>query len=388
VGHGQARRFLPLQRGFDSFTGTATTASTTSRRTLRDPVDVPRNARTQEDRGTYSTDVFRREALAFVERNLGRPFFLYLPFNAPHSASSFGKPGVQATPEYLARYADSTLPEKVRPYAAAVTCMDDAIGALLAAIEQAGQTSNTLVLFFSDNGGSGNGGNAPLRGPRARCGKAGCACPSRPVARASAGGPRDRCVSLVARADAHVAAVAGPRRPTSTWTFDMMPFSAAKCRRPGPRCSGSGGVTGRPGRPWKWLESGKGTAVRSRRGPGRDEGPFRRETRCAAEVKAGSTRGAKPWTPPSRGAVPTITDPRPPVGSMDPNRRLRAPVESTIRLSAHGYGRARAASQGASAPRRGSRTCSREIREDGLEGATPSASFGALEAFSFPIAPA
>src|SRR5205814_5393784 len=44
------------------------------------------------------------------------------------------------------------------------TCMDDAIGEVLALIRQRGEEQNTLVMFQSDNGGSGNGGNAPLHG--------------------------------------------------------------------------------------------------------------------------------------------------------------------------------------------------------------------------------
>ena len=40
--------------------------------------------------------------------------------------------------------------------------MDESIGALMDAVEKAGQTDNTIFLFMSDNGGSGNGGNAPL----------------------------------------------------------------------------------------------------------------------------------------------------------------------------------------------------------------------------------
>ena len=54
--------------------------------------------------------------------------------------------------------------EKVAKYYGAVTCMDDAIGEILALLESQGQRENTLILFFSDNGGAGNGGNAPLRG--------------------------------------------------------------------------------------------------------------------------------------------------------------------------------------------------------------------------------
>ena len=45
---------------------------------------------TEEDKGTYCTYLFQREAVRFLEQNTheGRPFFLYVPFNAPHGASN------------------------------------------------------------------------------------------------------------------------------------------------------------------------------------------------------------------------------------------------------------------------------------------------------------
>ena len=54
--------------------------------------------------------------------------------------------------------------ERLACYYAAVTCMDDEIGKVLKALDDAGQTADTIVMFLSDNGGSGNGGNAPLKG--------------------------------------------------------------------------------------------------------------------------------------------------------------------------------------------------------------------------------
>jgi arylsulfatase A-like enzyme len=44
--------------------------------------------------------------------------------------------------------------------------MDDAIGEIVELIRKQGQENNTLILFQSDNGGSGNGGNAPLKGSK------------------------------------------------------------------------------------------------------------------------------------------------------------------------------------------------------------------------------
>ena len=173
---GQARRFLPLQRGFDFFYGHGNNGIDYYTHERYGVASLFRgNVRTEEDKGTYVTEVFRREALYFLNEHAGRkPFFLYLAFNAPHGASSFGEgegkngkkatEGVQAPEKYVAMYRGKVKDERLARYCGAVTCMDEAIGAVMEAVEKAGQTGNTIFVFLSDNGGSGTGGNEPLRG--------------------------------------------------------------------------------------------------------------------------------------------------------------------------------------------------------------------------------
>jgi len=164
---GQAKRYLPLQRGFDFFYGHGNNGIDYYTHERYGVHSMFRgNARTQEDRGTYATDIFEREAISFVRQSRGKPFFLYLAFNAPHGASNLDKPGVQATPEYLARYDGTKLEGKLKSYYAAVTHMDHSIGKVMATLKEMNMDDNTLVLFMSDNGGSGNGGNAPLKGSK------------------------------------------------------------------------------------------------------------------------------------------------------------------------------------------------------------------------------
>ncbi len=170
---GQARRFLPLQRGFDQFYGHG---NNNTDYYTHERYGVPSffrdNERTEEDKGTYATDVFEREALSFVTANAGkRPFFLYLGFNAPHGASTFPednggvKPGVQAPEEVVARFRDKAKSEDHAHYYAATYCMDQSIGRILDTLDKVGETNNTLIIFLSDNGGTSyGGGNAPLRG--------------------------------------------------------------------------------------------------------------------------------------------------------------------------------------------------------------------------------
>ena len=185
---GQLHRFLPLQRGFDEFYGfTNTGIDYWTHERYGVPSMRRGNKLTTEDRGTYATDLFRREALRFLQKNKDRPFFCYVPFNAPHGASNLNRPrpGVQAPLEYIRKHYGQYDPKdsntkraKRMRYMAAVTYMDEAIGQLLDAIDKAGQTDNTIVIFFSDNGGGGGSNNIPLRGGKGRMFEGGIRVPA------------------------------------------------------------------------------------------------------------------------------------------------------------------------------------------------------------------
>src|SRR4030095_13445530 len=61
----------------------------------------------------------------------------------------------QAPKEYVDRYPNISDPTR-RTYAAMITCLDDEIGRVIAALEKKKIRDNTLVLFHSDNGGTRN----------------------------------------------------------------------------------------------------------------------------------------------------------------------------------------------------------------------------------------
>ncbi len=175
---GQLHRFLPLQRGFDEFYGfTNTGIDYWTHERYGVPSMRRNNEPTTEDKGTYATDLFRLEAVRFIEKNKDRPFFCYLPFNAPHGASNLDRPrpGVQVPLEYIrAHYgeydpkdADSRRGRRMK-YMAAVTYMDEAIGQVVKTLAEHGLEENTIVIFFSDNGGSGGADNAPLKGGKSQ----------------------------------------------------------------------------------------------------------------------------------------------------------------------------------------------------------------------------
>ncbi|MCA9053524.1 MAG: sulfatase-like hydrolase/transferase [Planctomycetaceae bacterium] len=186
---GSLRRYLPRQRGFDDFYGFVNTGiDYFTHERYGVPSMYAGDELTQADRGTYCTDLFEREATRFVRENRDRPFLLYLPFNAPHGASNLDpriRSAAQAPEEYKRMYphledsyvdgkkygqaAQVASPSKRRlEYLASITCMDATIGKVLDLLDEYQLTDNTLVIFFSDNGGSGGSDNSPLRGHKSQ----------------------------------------------------------------------------------------------------------------------------------------------------------------------------------------------------------------------------
>jgi len=107
----------------------------------------------------YLTEELSDNAVKFIEDNSEDPFFLYLSYNAPHTP-------LQATDTDLERNNHIDV-EKRRTYAAMVSSMDDGVGLILDKLEEKNISENTIVIFFSDNGGVewyNFSDNGPLRG--------------------------------------------------------------------------------------------------------------------------------------------------------------------------------------------------------------------------------
>ena len=107
----------------------------------------------------YLTEELSDNAVKFIEDNSEDPFFLYLSYNAPHTP-------LQATDTDLERNEHIDV-EKRRTYAAMVSSMDDGVGLILDKLEEKNISENTIVIFFSDNGGVewyNFSDNGPLRG--------------------------------------------------------------------------------------------------------------------------------------------------------------------------------------------------------------------------------
>jgi arylsulfatase A-like enzyme len=257
---GRARRFLPLQRGFDFYYGFANTGiDYYTHERYGVPSMFRGNDRIKEE--GHATDLFRREALRFIDDNRERPFFLYLPFNAPHGASTFDKSTRQSPHEYLQMYAGS----RRANYLALVTHLDDAIGAILDRLRRHGLENDTLVVFTSDNGGSGPGHNAPLRGGKGTLWEGGIRVPmiARWPGRIPSGTVSNEFASTLEFFPTFLAAAGAPPPPgVKLDGFNLLPVleGKAKSERTEFFWQRQNDKAARMGR-WKWSDAAKSSGL-------------------------------------------------------------------------------------------------------------------------------
>jgi len=140
---GNAKPFRPVDRGFDVV------------------FRKDRGAYFNKE-GEYLTDRLTDEAVKFIEQNRDKPFFLYLSHHAVHTP-------IQAKKELIEKYKKKKGDDVHNnpTYAAMIESTDQSVGAVCDKLNELGLTDNTVVVFFSDNGGYGNATSmAPLRGSK------------------------------------------------------------------------------------------------------------------------------------------------------------------------------------------------------------------------------
>ncbi|NJB83443.1 sulfatase family protein [Wenyingzhuangia aestuarii] len=159
---GNANKFLPNNRGFDDWFGFSggglnywgnTTEKNKELGVVRDGKIVPKSEL------TYLTDDFSNEAVNYIDKysKNEKPFFMYLAYNAPHAP-------IQATKEYVDKVKHIENGERAA-YAAMVVGMDAGIGKVIQKLKDTGEYENTLIIFYSDNGGHSHGASSyPYRG--------------------------------------------------------------------------------------------------------------------------------------------------------------------------------------------------------------------------------
>jgi arylsulfatase A len=129
---GDAAEMAPMSQGFDSAyyiksSNNQTTKLWRGEELVADPFDNRR-----------LTELFTREAIRFIRANRAGPFFLYIPFTAPHFPA-------QAHPDWKGKSSNDA-------YGDVVEELDGRIGEILETLETEGLQGNTIVLFLSDNG--------------------------------------------------------------------------------------------------------------------------------------------------------------------------------------------------------------------------------------------
>lgn len=150
--------YRPLHRGFDEFFGFLGGMHVYLKPAVGDNVLREGDEPIKELNG-YLTDVITDHAVSFIDHHHDQPFFMYVPYNAVHVPQ-------QAPPKYRERFAD-VKDEKRMLMLAMLSAEDDGVGRILAKLREDKLEENTLVVFFSDNGGPTQGNasrNAPLHG--------------------------------------------------------------------------------------------------------------------------------------------------------------------------------------------------------------------------------
>lgn len=129
-----------------------------------------------KETGDYAPELIHDEALAFIEENKDKPFFLYYAVIQPHAdmvtteeymekyrgkflpESSYK--GVDSGPDFR-KFAYQSQPEAHAAFAGMVNSIDDYVGDVMAKLKELGIDENTLVIFTSDNGPHREGGHNP-----------------------------------------------------------------------------------------------------------------------------------------------------------------------------------------------------------------------------------
>ena len=104
-----------------------------------------------DNQGTYLTDRLTDKALEVIESKQDEAFYLQMNYHTPHVP-------LDGKPEYVNYYKEKTEPDmhhKNPDYAAMVASLDENVGRILNKVEEAGISQQTVIIFYSDNGGLG-----------------------------------------------------------------------------------------------------------------------------------------------------------------------------------------------------------------------------------------
>ncbi|XP_065359586.1 arylsulfatase B [Calliphora vicina] len=120
--------------------------------------------------GSYVTDLFTQEAESIILKNkAAQPLFLVVNHLATHTAND--EEPLQAPQKEIEKF--NYIPDiRRRTYAAMASKLDESVGRIVKALDKSNQLKNSIILFYSDNGGpsvglfNNTGSNWPLRGQK------------------------------------------------------------------------------------------------------------------------------------------------------------------------------------------------------------------------------
>lgn len=141
---GDNEKFHPNKRGFDEFFGFIGGAHNYLNPTIESFNMIQRNGKPVDEK-LHLSYAFGREAVSFIERNRENPFLLYLSFNAVHAPLQ----GAPRDAETFQEIKD----QRRRNYAKLTRSLDEAVGSVLAKLRELNLEEDTMIFFFSDNGG-------------------------------------------------------------------------------------------------------------------------------------------------------------------------------------------------------------------------------------------
>ncbi|MBL9213737.1 MAG: sulfatase-like hydrolase/transferase [Opitutaceae bacterium] len=225
----------PTERGFEFFHGFLGDMMDSFTTHLRHGQNYMRRNREVISPTGHATELFTDWSVAYLRERARdrRPFFLYLAYNAPHFP-------IEPPAAWLARVKQRApdLPEKRALNVAFVEHLDDAIGRVLAALQETGLDRNTLVVFSADNGGSLPHGqsNDPWRDGKQSHYDGGLRVPF--IARwpgVIAAGSRSDYAGLAFDAGATFLEAAGVARPAGLDAVSLLPILRGGTPDPKPR---------------------------------------------------------------------------------------------------------------------------------------------------------
>ncbi|MCB0990302.1 MAG: sulfatase-like hydrolase/transferase, partial [Acidimicrobiales bacterium] len=170
---GWAPWFGPNKSGFQTFFGNLDGAVDYHGHfgTLGEP-DMWENEEPVEVEGYY-TDLISQRTADYIRANASGPFYVQVNYTAPHWPWE-GRDDADISAEILREYRDGEVPVpilhlaggSIAKYVEMIQLMDEGIGQILDAIDEAGVRDNTLVIFASDNGGERWSNNWPYVGEK------------------------------------------------------------------------------------------------------------------------------------------------------------------------------------------------------------------------------